>query len=41
MHESVVNSDQIDMDLRSNKIDPAKLEHLNADKKTYIFEIIG
>ena len=36
----VINSDQTDVDLPSNKMDAAKLEHLIADK-TCILEIIG
>ena len=29
----VITADHVDLNLSSNKIDPAKLEHLNADQK--------
>ena len=48
MHESdeefgtllVINSNQSDMNLPSNRIDPTKLEHLNADQKQAFLELL-
>ena len=36
----VVNSNQSDMNLPSNRINPAKLEHLNADQKHAFLELL-
>jgi len=36
----VINSNQSDMNLPSNRIDPTKLEHLNADQKQAFLELL-
>jgi len=36
----VINSNQSDTNLPSNTIDPAKLEHLNADQKQAFLELL-
>ena len=36
----VINSDQSDTDMPSNKIDPAKLEHLSMDQKHAFLELL-
>ena len=36
----MINSNQSDMNLPSNRINPAKLEHLNADQKQAFLELL-